>query len=80
EDRQTLLEGNLISLDMESGLRDNSDARPTVKGKAHAGKAPTLGLDSCCGLGCNGCLMFWNDPKYAKARETLKTRKIGEML
>jgi U32 family peptidase len=80
EDRAALLEGNLISLDIESGLRDSSDDRPTVKGKAHVGKAPTLGLDSCCGLGCNGCLMFWNDPKYAKARETLKAKKIGEML
>ncbi|MBL6933122.1 MAG: U32 family peptidase [Rhodospirillales bacterium] len=80
EERRTLLEGNLISLDMESGLRDSADERPTVKGKAHVGKAPTLGLDSCCGLGCNGCLMFWNDPRYDKARETLKAKKIGEML
>ncbi|HJN25603.1 MAG TPA: U32 family peptidase [Rhodospirillales bacterium] len=80
EERRTLLEGNLISLDMESGLRASADDRPTVKGKAHVGKAPTLGLDSCCGLGCNGCLMFWNDPKYANARETLKAKKIGEML
>jgi len=80
EDRQALLQDNLISLDMESGLRDSDEERPSVKGRAHTGKAPTLGLDSCCGLGCNGCLMFWNDAKYAKARETLKTRKIGEML
>lgn len=80
EDRQTLLEGNLVSLDMESGLRDKATDRPTLKGRAHTGKAPTLGLESCCGLGCNGCLMFWNDPKYAKARETLKSKKIGEML
>ncbi len=80
EERRTLLEGNLISLDMESGLRGHAEDRPTVKGKAHVGKAPTLGLESCCGLGCNGCLMFWNDPKYAKARETLKAKKIGEML
>jgi len=80
EDRQALLENNLISLDIESGLRESNEDRPTLKGKAHTGKAPTLGLDSCCGLGCNGCLMFWNDPKYSKARETLKSRKIGEKL
>ena len=80
EDRRTQLEGNLISLDMESGLRDSAEGRPTVKGKAHTGKAPTLGLESCCGLGCNGCLMFWNDPRYAQARESLKSRKIGETL
>jgi len=24
--------------------------------------------------------MFWHDPKYAKARETLQARKIGEKL
>ena len=80
EDRQALLQGNLMSLDMERGLRDGSEARPTLKGRAHTGKTPALGLDSCCGLGCNGCLMFWNDPKYEKARETLKSKKIGEML
>ena len=80
EERKALLEGNLISLDIESGLRESSDERPTIKGRAHTGKAPSLGLDSCCGLGCNGCLMFWNDPKYAKARDTLKTKKIGEKL
>lgn len=80
DDRQALLQGNLMSMDMERGLRDGSQDRPTLKGRAHTGKTPALGLDSCCGLGCNGCLMFWNDPKYDKARETLKAKKIGEML
>ena len=80
EERQALLQGNLMSMDMERGLRDGSEARPTLKGRAHTGKTPALGLDSCCGLGCNGCLMFWNDPKYEKARETLKAKKIGQML
>ncbi len=37
------------------------------------------GVEGCCGRGCNGCLMFWNDPEYAKARELLKTRKSGEI-
>ncbi len=41
---------------------------------------PKLGLDGCCGRGCNGCLMFWNDPAYAKARDLLATKKQGEML
>lgn len=80
EDRQALLQGNLISMDMERGLRDGTEDRPTLKGRAHTGKTPAQGLDGCCGLGCNGCLMFWNDPKYAKARESLKSKKIGEML
>jgi putative protease len=38
------------------------------------------GVEGCCGRGCNGCLMFWNDPEYAKARELLKQKKHGEML
>ena len=41
---------------------------------------PRFGLDSCCGRGCNGCLMFWHDDAYKKARELLKTKKIGELL
>ena len=80
EDRQALLHGNLMSMDVERGLRDGSEARPTLKGRAHTGKTPALGLDACCGLGCNGCHMFWNDDKYAKAREALKAKKIGQML
>lgn len=80
DDRQAQLQGNLIAMDVERGLRDNTDERPTLKGRAHTGKTPAQGLDSCCGLGCNGCSMFWHDDKYAKARETLKAKKIGEKL
>ncbi len=80
EERQALLQGNLMSLDMERGLRDGSEARPTLKGRAHTGKTPALGLDACCGLGCNGCHMFWHDPKYEKARDVMKDKKIGQML
>jgi len=43
-------------------------------------RTPRVGVDGCCGKGCNGCLIFWHDDKYAKAREILKTKKIGEML
>ncbi len=43
-------------------------------------KTTSKGLNGCCGRGCNGCLMFWNDPKYEKARELLATKKSGEML
>jgi putative protease len=45
-----------------------------------APRTPRVGTDGCCGKGCNGCLIFWHDDKYAKAREILKTKKIGEML
>lgn len=34
----------------------------------------------CCGRGCNGCMVFWHDEKYAKAREILSSKKMGERL
>lgn len=43
-------------------------------------RTPRIGQEGCCGKGCNGCLIFWHDDKYAKAREILKTKKMGEML
>lgn len=52
-------------------FEDNSD---------HKTKTPRLGKEGCCGKGCNGCLIFWHDNKYLKAREILKNKKIGEML
>lgn len=45
-----------------------------------APRTPRVGTDGCCGKSCNGCLIFWHDEKYAKAREIAKTKKIGEML
>lgn len=36
--------------------------------------------EACCGRGCNGCLVFWNDPMYEKARNLLATKKMGEKL
>lgn len=38
---------------------------------------PRLGPEGCCGLGCNGCLPFWHDPKYATAREKWEQRGPG---
>lgn len=43
-------------------------------------KTNRIGKEGCCGKGCNGCLMFWNDDLYAKAREEVLRRKQGEML
>ena len=43
-------------------------------------RTPRIGQEGCCGKGCNGCLIFWHDEKYKKARELLKGKKIGEML
>lgn len=43
-------------------------------------KTPRIGVDGCCGRGCNGCLMFWHEPVYTRARELLAQKKAGEML
>ena len=43
-------------------------------------KTPRLGVEGCCGRGCNGCLIFWQDPAYEKARELMVNKKQGEML
>jgi len=43
-------------------------------------KTNRVGVDGCCGKGCNGCMMFWEDPIYAKARDMVLQRKQGEML
>jgi putative protease len=39
-----------------------------------------MGNAGCCGKGCNGCLVFWHDPAYAKGRELMKEKKMGERL
>ena len=43
-------------------------------------KTRRVGIEGCCAKGCNGCLMFWYDKQYSKAREALQMKKIGEML
>lgn len=43
-------------------------------------RTPRLGIEGCCGRGCNGCLYFWHDPRYAKARDLLKLKKQGLLL
>ena len=43
-------------------------------------KTSRCGKEGCCGRGCNGCLIFWNDPQYEKARQILAKKKHGEML
>jgi len=43
-------------------------------------RTPRLGVEGCCGRGCNGCQHFWNDPRYARARELLKSKKQGRLL
>ncbi len=42
-------------------------------------KTPRIGTSGCCGRGCNGCMIFWHDPIYEKARTLLAKKKQGEM-
>ncbi len=57
---------------LQSAINDNL--------KIKTPKTPRIGEEGCCGKGCNGCLMFWNDEKYEQARELMAKKKIGEML
>lgn len=43
-------------------------------------RPPKLGEESCCGLGCNGCLPFWHEEKYARPREKLLSGRRGKLL
>ncbi len=36
---------------------------------------PKTKEEACCGRGCNGCLIFWNDPMYEKARDLLNKKQ-----
>lgn len=41
-------------------------------------RTPRMGINGCCGRGCNGCLIFWHDPVYARARALFENKKAGE--
>jgi len=49
-------------------------------GQTRRFKTRRAGADGCCGKGCNGCLIFWNDGIYEKARDALQKRNQGEQL
>ncbi len=71
---------NQIKLDFEAGkmeLGKEDDKRYQNKKQAliealgedqknRAPKTRRVGLEGCCGKGCNGCLMFWNDPNMKR--------------
>ncbi|QQG35386.1 MAG: U32 family peptidase C-terminal domain-containing protein [Micavibrio aeruginosavorus] len=67
----------------ESALEDNRKKLQEIAAsncECKSFKSPRFGIEGCCGKGCNGCLVFWHAPEYAKAREILKKKKQGEML
>ncbi len=78
-----------LSQKIEMGRVSDSDYRENVEKlqdtiseelMERRSKTSRAGVEGCCGRGCNGCLMFWNDPQYAKARDLLAEKKQGEML
>lgn len=60
--------------------RENLQEALDAKNRIRKPKTPRIGTEGCCGKGCNGCLIFWNDPAYAKARAIMAEKKQGEML
>ncbi len=59
--------------------RDALQDSQAIKNSARRPKTPRIGMEGCCGKGCNGCLIFWHDPGYARARQLLAGKKQGEM-
>jgi len=89
ESQKLKIDQRNLSLKLESG--DNIDDKYQKKRSNYFAslkfdeekictKTPRIGDDGCCAKGCNGCLIFWHDDKYKKARQILKEKKIGEML
>jgi putative protease len=56
-------------------LMRSSDDRAISLSSLKGARPPKLGAEGCCGLGCNGCLPFWNDDSYAKARDLLSKKR-----
>lgn len=73
------LEHNQLSFAAEQGLIRADRLRAPRAGRT-ASKAPRVGAEGCCGLGCNGCLPFWSEAKYAKARDQLVQSRHGRRL
>ena len=63
-----------IYLKMRDNLAVSTAEMPKTK------KVPRTGTEGCCGKGCNGCLIFAHDPLFAKARQDLSQKKMGEKL
>jgi U32 family peptidase len=74
EEQEEQLSRDLASFQVNRNLISASDLKPSSR-VLGGGKPPRLGALGCCGLGCNGCLPFWHEDKYAKARDNLAARK-----
>ena len=70
--RETLL--HVLGEDLDKKYSAKYDALQNsqeIKTAARRLKTPRIGMEVCCCKGCNGCLIFWHDPTYEKARTLL---------
>lgn len=75
--RQEIERLNIDPASKERQLNENREMLYWAKQKAIKTKGPRMGLEGCCGKGCNGCLLFWKDDKYANARvEFIEASKV----
>jgi putative protease len=59
-------------------LRDRLLAAQPAAGGCVKSRTPRMGVEGCCGRGCNGCLVFWHAPEYGRARALLANKRTGE--
>ncbi|MDR0483916.1 MAG: U32 family peptidase [Alphaproteobacteria bacterium] len=85
---ETFFKHNKVSFGVEQGtasqsvldkLQEKVDILKKEKWDKEANKDKTL-LKPCCSKGCNGCMIFWQGDEYAKLRDKMKDKKIGEKL
>lgn len=75
---QLQIEGLKVdAVEKSKRLAENQQMQQFFKQKQVIKKGPKMGLEGCCGKGCNGCRLFWFDDKYAKAREKLQASTAG---
>ena len=78
--RETLL--HVLGEDLDKKYSAKYDALQNsqeIKTAARRLKTPRIGMEVFCCKGCNGCLIFWHDPTYEKARTLLAQKKQGVM-
>ena len=73
------IEAGKESVQAYTNKRDRLRESQALRDTSLKVKTPRIGMEGCCGKGCNGCLMFWHDPSYARARELLAKKKQGEL-
>jgi len=80
DDQAEQVANNRLAQQVELGLLSIESLRAarTTNPRGPQLKPPRLGAEGCCGLGCNGCLPFWKDDKFARARERLAAGRDGQ--